>query len=95
MQVDEKLVMKIAHLARLHIEDEFIPVYAEKLTKILDLFDQIGNVNTDGIEPMQHAQELSQPLAEDTVREVNQRDKLQASAPSTKAGLYLVPKVID
>jgi aspartyl-tRNA(Asn)/glutamyl-tRNA(Gln) amidotransferase subunit C len=51
--------------------------------------------DTDGVEPMAHAQDISSRLREDTVTETNKREALQASAPATEKGLFLVPKVID
>ena len=52
-------------------------------------------VDTQGIEPMAHAQDLAQRLREDRVTEQNRREALQAVAPESECGLYLVPKVIE
>ncbi len=52
-------------------------------------------VNTEGIEPMSHSQDLTQRLREDVVTQTNQREAFQAIAPLTENGLYLVPKVIE
>ena len=52
-------------------------------------------IDTKGVEPMAHAQDLSQRLREDRVTEENRRAAFQAVAPDTEAGLYLVPKVIE
>ena len=52
-------------------------------------------VDTDGVEPMSHPQELAQRLRADVVGETDRRAAYQAIAPQTEAGLYLVPKVIE
>ena len=52
-------------------------------------------VDTTGVEPMAHAQELSQRLRPDAVIETDRRAAYQAVAPETELGLYLVPKVIE
>ena len=52
-------------------------------------------VDTSGVEPMAHAQDLSQRLRDDAVTEADRRAAFQAVAPETEAGLYLVPKVIE
>jgi aspartyl-tRNA(Asn)/glutamyl-tRNA(Gln) amidotransferase subunit C len=52
-------------------------------------------VDTGGIEPMAHAQELGQRLREDVVSEGNQRELFQSIAPQVERGLYLVPQVIE
>ena len=52
-------------------------------------------VDTDGVEPMAHAQDLMLRLREDAVTETDQHALFQAIAPQVEAGLYLVPKVIE
>lgn len=95
MQLSPNDVLKIAHLARLSIDEQAIDNYANNLSGILDFVEQMNAVNTQGVEPMAHPLEMSQRLREDVVTETDQRDMLQASAPAVEAGLYLVPKVID
>lgn len=95
MSLDTEQVRKIAHLARLEINEDDIPGYAETLSSILDLVDQMAAVNTDDVEPMAHPMDASQRLREDVVTESNQRDHFQSVAPKTEDGLYLVPKVIE
>lgn len=95
MPLDRQEVEKIAHLARLTLNAEQIPLYAEDLSKILELVAHINEADTDGITPMAHPLEhLTQRMREDTVTETDQREKFQKIAPSTEAGLYLVPQVI-
>jgi aspartyl-tRNA(Asn)/glutamyl-tRNA(Gln) amidotransferase subunit C len=52
-------------------------------------------VDTTGVEPMAHAQDVSQRLRADAVSETTAAPPIQAVAPETEAGLYLVPKVIE
>ena len=75
-----------------------------KLTGILGLIEQMQAVNTEGIVPMSHSQDVVQRLREDVVTKVNQREKFQQIAPAlgngsaeraVDNGLYLVPKVIE
>ncbi|NOX42442.1 MAG: Asp-tRNA(Asn)/Glu-tRNA(Gln) amidotransferase subunit GatC [Gammaproteobacteria bacterium] len=95
MSLDKEDVEKIAHLARLAINEDDIPEYSRELSKILDLVAQMNAVDTSNIEPMAHPQENSQRLREDKITELNQRDAIQANAPQVERGLYLVPKVIE
>ena len=88
-------VKKIAHLARLAIDDKDIEGYARNLSNILDLFTQMNTIDTTGVVPMAHSQDVSQRLREDVVSEHNQREHFQKIAPQTENGLYLVPKVIE
>jgi aspartyl-tRNA(Asn)/glutamyl-tRNA(Gln) amidotransferase subunit C len=52
-------------------------------------------IDTAGVEPMSHAQDVSLHLRADIVTETNQRDLFQRIAPQTEKGLYLVPQVIE
>ena len=88
-------VEKIAHLARLGLNDADLPRTIEALNSILGLVDQMQAVDTRGIEPLAHPLEASQRLRADQVTECNQRDAYQAVAPAVENGLYLVPKVIE
>lgn len=96
MPLERHEVEKIAHLARLTLNEAQIPYYASNLSNILKLVDHINEVDTQGIEPMSHSlATLSQRLREDVVTETDQRELFQSIAPATEAGLYLVPIVID
>ena len=88
-------VEKIAHLARLGLNEAEIPATTEKLNTILGLIDQMQAVNTDGIEPLAHPLEATQRLRADRVTGHNQRDAYQAIAPAVENGLYMVPQVIE
>lgn len=88
-------IKRIAYLARIEINEQEATATLTKLSGILGLIEQMQAVNTDGIEPMSHSQDLTQRLREDVVTQTNQREAFQAIAPLTENGLYLVPKVIE
>ena len=95
MALDRSDVEKIAHLARLGLNDADIPRTTEALNSILGLIDQMQAVDTTGIEPLAHPLEASQRLRADVVTETNHREAYQYIAPAVEDGLYLVPKVIE
>ncbi|MCK5898187.1 MAG: Asp-tRNA(Asn)/Glu-tRNA(Gln) amidotransferase subunit GatC [Methylococcales bacterium] len=88
-------IKKIAHLARVGINDENMAAYAHDLSNLLGLMTQMGELDTEGVKPMAHPLDLEQRLRPDTIIETNQREKFQTLTPHTEKGLYLVPKVID
>ena len=88
-------VKRIAHLARIEIGDEEALATQGQLNGIFQLIEQMQAVDTTGVAPMAHAQDLAQRLRDDAVSEENRRAAYQAVAPETEAGLYLVPKVIE
>ena len=95
MSLTTQDVQKIARLARLSMNGSEIEAARSQLSGIFELIAEMQAVDTTGIEPMSHAQELSQRLREDVVSEVDQRAAFQAIAPQVEDGLYLVPQVIE
>jgi len=95
MSLGKEDIEKIAHLARLGINDADVPDYVRNLSDILDLVEQMSTVNTRGVTPMAHPLDAKQRLRADEVTETNQREQLQANAPQMEAGLFLVPQVIE
>ena len=88
-------VKKVARLARLAVSEQEAQTSQNQLNGIFGLIEQMQAVDTSGIEPMAHAQDVVQRLREDKVTETDQRELFQSVAPQTEAGLYLVPKVIE
>lgn len=94
-------VRKVARLARLAMSETEIETACVQLSGFFDLIAEMQAVDTSGIEPMSHSQELSQRLREDVVTETNQREEFQKLVPTVngerqvEAGLYLVPQVIE
>lgn len=95
MSLDKTGVEKIAHLARLAIDETDIPSYVRELSNIFDLVEQLGEADTSNISPMAHPLDAHQRLRPDVVTETNQRELFQSIAPETVDGLYLVPQVIE
>lgn len=88
-------VKRIARLARIEIDDAQAQATQTQLNTIFDLIATMQAVDTTGIEPMAHAQEVYQRLRDDAVTETDCRDAFQAIAPAVENGLYLVPRVIE
>lgn len=88
-------VEKVARLARLAMSDQEIQSAQAQLNNIFGLIAEMQAVDTRGVEPMSHSQDLAQRLREDVVTEANQREAFQAVAPQVEQGLYLVPQVIE
>lgn len=95
MSIDTNEVKKIAHLARLQVNEQEAQLYAESLSRILGLIEQMNAVDTTGVEPMAHPLDMQLRLREDKPTESNQRDEYQRCAPEVEAGLYLVPRVLE
>ncbi|WP_020558121.1 Asp-tRNA(Asn)/Glu-tRNA(Gln) amidotransferase subunit GatC [Thiofilum flexile] len=93
ISIDE--VKKVANLARLAVSEDKVSEYANSLSNILVLADQLEAVDTTGILPLANPHDALQRLREDVVTETNHRAEYQKIAPEVEDGLYLVPQVID
>jgi len=88
-------VKRVAWLARIEITDAEAAAAQVQLNGIFKLIEQMQSVDTEGVAPMAHGQDVVQRLREDRVTECDQHALYQAIAPQVENGLYLVPKVIE
>ena len=95
MALTQDDVYRIAHLARIEIDAaEAADVHA-KLTAIFGVLDALAAIDTEGVAPMAHAQDVALPLREDDVTETDRRGEYQTLAPAVAEGFYLVPRVVE
>jgi aspartyl-tRNA(Asn)/glutamyl-tRNA(Gln) amidotransferase subunit C len=88
-------VHRIAHLARIEIDEAAVREVHGKLGAIFAMINTLQAVDTTGIEPMAHAQDVMLPLRDDIVTASDQRGLFQSAAPAVQDGLYLVPRVVE
>ncbi|HNR10114.1 MAG TPA: Asp-tRNA(Asn)/Glu-tRNA(Gln) amidotransferase subunit GatC [Nitrosomonas europaea] len=88
-------IKRVAKLARIEISETDAQQNLVRLSGIFDLIEQMRAVDTQGIKPMSHSQDMMQRLREDIVTESDQRTLFQSVAPQVEDGYYLVPKVIE
>jgi|TARA_Y100001001_G_C7800683_1_gene236139 aspartyl-tRNA(Asn)/glutamyl-tRNA(Gln) amidotransferase subunit C len=95
MSLDNKQVKEIAYLARLSVDDSQLEQSTEELNNILNLMEELGEIETGGIEPMAHPLHMSQRLRDDEVSEGDLSKEFQEIAPKTGKSHFLVPTVIE
>lgn len=95
MSVTKDDIAKVAHLARIQIDESEVPAVTDSINQILTLVDQMQKVDTRDVAPLANPHDAVQILRADEVTAVNQREKLLANAPNAEDGLFLVPKVIE
>ena len=88
-------IERLAKLARIDIDADEARDVRDKLDAILGLVNQLQAIDTTGVTPMAHAQDVMLPLRDDVVTEADRRVDYQRGAPAVADGLYLVPKVIE
>ncbi|MCE5327583.1 MAG: Asp-tRNA(Asn)/Glu-tRNA(Gln) amidotransferase subunit GatC [Planctomycetaceae bacterium] len=92
--VDADLVRHIGVLARIDLTDPEVQSHAAQLSAILEYFDKLNELDTSGVEPMVHAMELSNVLADDTPEPSLTPEQALANAPARDGDYFKVPKVI-
>jgi len=95
MSVNIEQVRHIARLARIAMSDAEIEALVPELNNILDWVEQLGEVNTDGVEPLTAVIDQKLRLRDDAVTDGDCRDAVLANAPEAQHGFFAVPKVIE
>ena len=95
MSVDTAQVRHIAKLARIAMSDSEIEAMVPELNAILGWVEQLGEVNTDGVEPLTAVIDQPLRLRDDVVTDGDCRDAVLANAPEGQHGFFAVPKVIE
>lgn len=95
MSLGEADIRRLARLARIGIDAATARDVRAKLEAILGLIDELKAIDTTGVEPMAHAQDVVLPLRDDVVTAFDEHAEFQRVAPAAEGGLYLVPKVIE
>ena len=95
MSVDANQVRHVAKLARLALGDAEIERMVPELNNILGWVEQLGEVDTDGVEPLTAVIDVKLRLRDDVVNDGNCRDAILKNAPDAQHGFFAVPKVIE
>jgi aspartyl-tRNA(Asn)/glutamyl-tRNA(Gln) amidotransferase subunit C len=93
--MDKQLVLKVAKLARLKIDEARAEALATDLGGIFKWIEQLNEVNTDGVEPMTSVVQQKAFLRPDVVTDGHKQPDVTANAPETAEGFFVVPKVVE
>ncbi len=95
MHVDETTVRRIARLARIKITDEEAKGLEKELSGILDWVEQLGQINTQAVEPMTRVVAQDLKMRDDQVTDGGKADDIVANAPMSEDNFFVVPKVVE
>ncbi|MFQ5586191.1 MAG: Asp-tRNA(Asn)/Glu-tRNA(Gln) amidotransferase subunit GatC [Thermodesulfobacteriota bacterium] len=95
MGITKKDVAKVAALARLELTKEEEDLYTEQIGRILAYVEQLGEVDTEGVEPTTYTVPMRRVFREDEVRPSLPHDDALRNAPEEGRGCFRVPKVIE
>lgn len=95
MAIDAATVRKVARLSRIAVPEERLEPLARELDGLVKWIEQLGEVDTDGVEPMTSAVHQALPMREDVVTDGGDADRVLANAPKSKDHFFVVPKVVE
>lgn len=96
-KITEQQVEHVAELAKLEFKDEELTKFTTQLGSIIDMFEDLTNVDTQGVEPMTSASDRENVMREDKAVKSSKEetDALLNNAPDTDDGYIKVPAIID
>ena len=95
MSVDEKMVRRIANLARIGVTDDEVPALAKELSAIIGFVEQLSELDTDGVKPLTSAVDAKIRGREDVVTDGGYAEDVLANAPEKDDEYFAVPKVVE
>ena len=95
MQIDEKLISRLEHLARLELSKAERSHIQQDLNKILNMVEKLNELDTRNVKPLVYINEEGNVWREDTVKHQLDREKALKNAPDQDGAFFKVPKVIN
>ena len=93
-EISDEIVLRVASLARLEIPQERVGLYRAQMASLLKHFEELGKVDTSGVEPLVTPTFITEAWREDEVQASLNRDELLKNAPETSGALFKVPRVV-
>ncbi|WP_340108955.1 Asp-tRNA(Asn)/Glu-tRNA(Gln) amidotransferase subunit GatC [Pikeienuella sp. HZG-20] len=95
MSVDKDTVRRVAHLARIAVDETELEPLAARLNAILAFADELQDVDVDGVEPMTSVTPMALRMRADEVTDGGAPEMILANAPDARQGFFAVPKVVE
>ena len=95
MAVDRDTTRRVAHLARIRVEEDQLEALAGELSRILAFAEQLAEVDVEGVEPMTSVTPMRLKRREDGVTDGGMQARILANAPDAREGFFAVPKVVE
>lgn len=95
MKIDRAQLEKIAHLARLELDEQDAEKMMQDMSAIVTFVEKLNEVNTDGVEPLTTMSHEINSLREDEVMPHLSHEGALQHAPKKDADYFRVPKVLE
>lgn len=94
MKIRPEQVAKVARLARLDLDEPTLELYAGQLAEVLEHMDKLGEVDTEGVEPLYSPVEHVSVMREDVESREHGRDEVLSNAPESDGQAFIVPRIV-
>ena len=94
-KINKDEVKKVAHLARLELDENAINNHVEQLKKILEYIKQLEEINTDNVPCTTRAIEVTNAFRKDEMKNYENIEDLLELGPSREDQYFKVPKIIN
>lgn len=95
MSIDKDTARKVAHLARIKVDESDLDELAGKLSDIVGFMEQLNEVDVEGVEPMTSVTPMRLKRRDDVVTDGGYPEKILKNAPDAREGFFAVPKVVE
>ena len=93
--ISDETIEYVGILAKLELDDVQKEQAKKDLAEMLDYIDQLGELDTTGVEPMSHVHPLCNRFREDVVTNGDDREEILANAPEQQDGMFVVPRTFE
>ncbi len=95
MSIDKDTARRVAHLARIKVEEDQLENLAGELSGILGFMEQLNEVDVEGVEPMTSVSPMDLKRRDDVVTDGGIQAQILKNAPDAREGFFAVPKVVE
>ncbi len=95
MSVDQATVRRIAHLARIAVEDSEVEHLRGEINAILAFVEELADVDVEGVAPMTSVIPMKMKMRVDEVTDGDIAQDVVANAPEREDNFFVVPKVVE
>lgn len=92
--IDDETIEYVSILAKLELSGEEREQAKKDMGRMLDYIDKLGELDTEGVEPMTHVFPVQNIFREDVVTNSDMREQLLSNAPEQEDGMFVVPKTV-
>ena len=93
--ISDETIEYVGILAKLELSGEEKEAAKKDMGRMLDYIDQLGELDTEGVEPMSHVFAVQNVFREDAVTNGDMREELLKNAPAEKDGMFMVPSTFE